>query len=117
VYWAAVPRSFVQQGIDALVAAGGKGFFGLESADDLPWADADEVVTTRIDARNHEPAKLQALRAHQTQVEHESEFFARAEQIGPDAMGFEFFRLVRGPRGAADADGFESDLFAGIETT
>lgn len=116
IYWTAMPKSFIQQGIDALVAAGGTGLFGLESADDLPFAIEDDVVTTRIDGRAFEPRKMAALRAHETQIEAESEFFTMAEMIGPDAMGVEFFRLVRGPLGALDPDGFESDLFAALPT-
>ena len=112
VYWTAVPRSYVQQGIDALIAAGGKGFFGLDSADDLPFVIDDSLVTTRIDGRALQERKLAALRAHATQVEPDSEFFQMAELLGPDAMGWEFFRLVRGRPGPLDDDGFETDLFA-----
>jgi len=117
IYWTALPKSFIQQGIDALVAAGGTGLFGLESADDLPFAVDDDVVTTRVDGREYEPRKLAALRAHETQIEAESEFFTMAEMIGPDAMGVEFFRLVRGVPGPLGPDGFEADLFAGLPST
>ncbi|MFZ0325496.1 MAG: N-acetyl-1-D-myo-inositol-2-amino-2-deoxy-alpha-D-glucopyranoside deacetylase [Actinomycetes bacterium] len=117
IYWSALPKSFIQQGIDALVAAGGTGLFGLESADDLPFAVDDDVITTRIDGRAFEPRKIASLRAHETQVEAESEFFTMAEMIGPDAMGVEFFRLVRGPLGHADPDGYEDDLFGGLIPT
>jgi N-acetyl-1-D-myo-inositol-2-amino-2-deoxy-alpha-D-glucopyranoside deacetylase len=114
VYWTALPRSFVQQGIERLVAAGGNGFFGLESADDLPWAVADDVVTSCIDGREYEPTKMAALREHRTQVEQDSEFFVLADTVGPEAMGWEHFRLVRGPLGPLGPDGWETDLFAGL---
>jgi N-acetyl-1-D-myo-inositol-2-amino-2-deoxy-alpha-D-glucopyranoside deacetylase len=114
IYWTALPRSFVQRGIDALVAAGGGSFFGLESADDLPWAVSDDVVTTCIDGRAYEPRKIAALREHRTQLEQESEFFAMSEAIGPEALGWEHFRLVQGTPGAPGPDGWETDLFAGI---
>src|SRR5215213_10663218 len=46
VYWCCVPRSVLQQGIDAMAAAGDATFFeGVTSADDLPFAVPDEVVT------------------------------------------------------------------------
>jgi N-acetyl-1-D-myo-inositol-2-amino-2-deoxy-alpha-D-glucopyranoside deacetylase len=113
VYWTALPKSFVQRGIDALVAAGGSGFFGVDRVEDVPWAVDDRLVTTRIDGREYEPRKLAALSAHVSQVGEEAPFFALAEQIGPDALGYEFFTLVKGTPQAAD-DGVETDLFAGL---
>jgi len=114
VYWTGLPKSFVQAGIDALVAAGGSGFFGIESVDDIPWAIDDSLVTARIDGRVYEPRKMAALRAHASQVEEEGPFFAMAEAIGPDAMGFEFFVLASGSAGPTGDDGREEDLFAGV---
>ena len=49
IYWTAIPRSFIQQGIDALVAAGESGFFGVTSADEFPFAVDDELVTSVVD--------------------------------------------------------------------
>jgi N-acetyl-1-D-myo-inositol-2-amino-2-deoxy-alpha-D-glucopyranoside deacetylase len=115
VYWTALPRSFVQRGIEQLVAAGGKGFFGLESADDLPWAVSDDVVTTCIDGRGFAQVKVAALREHQTQLEQDSEFFVLADTVGPEALGWEHFRLVRGPAGPRGPDGWETDLFGGLD--
>ena len=115
VYWTALPRSYVQRGIDALIAAGGSGFFGVDSVDDLPFLTDDAVVTTHVEGVAFEPAKMAALRAHASQVEEESVFFKMAQLIGPDAMGNEFFVLVKGSRGSAslDANGRETDLFDG----
>ncbi len=115
IYWTAIPRSFIQQGIDALVAAGESGFFGVTSADEFPFAVDDGLVTTVVDGVSYEPRKMDALRAHETQVVAEGPFFAVAERIGPEAMGLEFFRLVQGePAGPYDGEGRETDLFAGV---
>ncbi len=116
IYWAVLPKSFVQRGIDALVKAGGSGFFGIESADDIPWAVDDAVVTTGIDGMEYEPAKIEALRAHATQVELDGPFFRMSEELGPEAMGHEFFVLVRGSKGTSSLgpDGRETDLFDGV---
>jgi N-acetyl-1-D-myo-inositol-2-amino-2-deoxy-alpha-D-glucopyranoside deacetylase len=114
IYWTAMPRSYIQQGIDALIAAGGRGLFGLESADDLPFAIDDALVTTRVDGRQYAPKKMAALRAHETQIEADGEFFRTSELLGSEAMGWEFFRLVHGALGSPDADGYETDLFAGL---
>ncbi len=115
IYWLALPRSVMQNGIDALIAAGGSGFFGVESVDDLPFLTDDAAVTTHIEALNLEPAKLAALRAHATQVPDDHGFFRLAELMGPQAMGNEFFTLAYGPKGPdLDADGRERDLFSGV---
>jgi N-acetyl-1-D-myo-inositol-2-amino-2-deoxy-alpha-D-glucopyranoside deacetylase len=116
VYWTALPRSFIQAGIEALMASGASNFFGVESADDVPMAVDDALVTTVLDGRPFEPAKMAALRAHASQVETDGVFFAMADQLGPDAMGMEFFRLVKGEAhpDPAHPAGWETDLFAGL---
>ena len=116
IYWTGLPRSFVQTGIDALVRSGGTGFFGIESADDIHWAVDDALITTGVEGLSFEPAKIAALRAHATQVELDGPFFRMSEEIGPEAMGHEFFMLVKGAPGTAsrDAEGRETDLFDGV---
>jgi N-acetyl-1-D-myo-inositol-2-amino-2-deoxy-alpha-D-glucopyranoside deacetylase len=115
VYWTALPRSYVQTGINALIESGSSGFFGVESADELPFLTDDDLVTTHIEGVAFEPAKMAALRAHASQVEEEHGFFQLANLIGPEALGNEFFMLVQGSRGSSlDADGRETDLFSGI---
>jgi N-acetyl-1-D-myo-inositol-2-amino-2-deoxy-alpha-D-glucopyranoside deacetylase len=112
-YWTALPKAAVKRGIDAFVAAGGQGFFGLAEGEDLPWALDDALVTTRIAALDQEPHKMAALRAHLTQVGTDNDFFRLSELVGPEAMGIEYFRLARG-RLAPGPDGVEDDLFAGL---
>lgn len=115
LYWAALPKSYVARGIDALIASGNSGFFGVESADELPFLTPDELVTTHIAGVEHEPVKMAALREHATQVTPEHGFFKMAALIGPDALGNEFFSLVRGTLGPdLDEDGREQDLFSGV---
>ena len=115
LYWTAVPRSFLQAGIDALREAGDAvDFFGVEDAADLPFGVDDEVVTTEIDARDHLDAKVAAMRAHKTQIAVDGPFFALSNNVGQRAFGVEHFVLVRGERGRADGpQGREDDLFAG----
>jgi N-acetyl-1-D-myo-inositol-2-amino-2-deoxy-alpha-D-glucopyranoside deacetylase len=116
VYWTAIPRSAIQRGIDLMMDAGESGLFGgVTSADDLPFVVSDEEVTTTIDARKQLPAKIAAMRAHASQIAAGGPFFALMEQLGEDAFGLEYYRLVRGETGDRDgADGRESDLFAGL---
>jgi len=114
LYWTALPKAAVKRGIDAFVAAGGQGFFGLAEGEDLPWALDDDLVTTQITALDQEPHKMAALRAHLSQVGVENDFFRLSEIAGPEAMGIEYFRLARGVLGPAGVDGLEDDLFAGL---
>jgi N-acetyl-1-D-myo-inositol-2-amino-2-deoxy-alpha-D-glucopyranoside deacetylase len=115
LYWTAVPRSVLQAGIDQLKSSGQTGFFGVDSAEDLPFGVPDDEVTTEVDASAHLDAKVAAMRAHRTQIAVDGPFFALADNVGHRAFGVEHFVLARGPRGAGDGPlGRESDLFAGL---
>jgi len=111
IYWTCIPKSQIQQGIDALANSGSK-FFGVDSIDEVPFAVDDKFVTTRIEGFGLVEQKLAALRCHATQVEDTSPFFQMAKIVGPEALGVEYFRIVQGH---AVKDGeFETDIFAGI---
>jgi N-acetyl-1-D-myo-inositol-2-amino-2-deoxy-alpha-D-glucopyranoside deacetylase len=115
IYWTAVPRSVLQRGIEAMRAAGGVLFDGVESAADLPFGNDDGEVSAAIDGREFGTAKHAAMRAHATQISVDGPFFALSNNIGQEVLGTEYFRLARGePVEPFDADGRESDLFAGV---
>jgi N-acetyl-1-D-myo-inositol-2-amino-2-deoxy-alpha-D-glucopyranoside deacetylase len=117
VYWCCIPRSVLQQGIDAMAAAGDDSFFeGVSSADELPFGVPDEDVTAAVDGRAFAAQKDAAMRAHPTQIMVDGPFFALSNNLGLEILGVEYYRLVRGergPRGSAP-NGWEDDLFAGI---
>jgi N-acetyl-1-D-myo-inositol-2-amino-2-deoxy-alpha-D-glucopyranoside deacetylase len=100
-YYTAVPRSFIAQSIKAMKEQGHEFFGGAESADDVPFAQDDEVITTQVDARDYLDAKVAAMRAHATQIEVDGPFFALSNHIGQRAFGLEHFVLVEGKRGPA----------------
>lgn len=115
VYWTAMPKSAIQKGIDLMIEAGESGFFGVTSADELPFVIDDDQVTTTVDGVEHLPAKTAALRSHASQVAMDGPFFLLFEKVGKEAFGHEHFRLVRGEPGPQDGpEGRESDLFAGL---
>jgi len=99
-------------------ANGENTFFGVERAEDMEMAVADDLVTSLIDGREFEPAKLDAMRAHETQITVEGPFFALSNNIGQEAMGVEFFRIAKGEAIPNADDPFgrsqETDLFAGV---
>ena len=108
LYFTAFPKSVLQAGIDQLKASGQTNFFGADSADDLPFGNPDEDVTTEIDARDYLAAKVAAMRAHQTQIEVDGPFFALSNNVGQQAMGVEHYILVRGERTGRETDLFDS---------
>ncbi len=114
LYWTAFPKSVLQRGID-LMKESGTDFFGVDSADDLPFGIPDEEVTTEIDASDHLEFKVAAMRAHRTQIAVDGPFFALSNNVGQRAFGVEHFVLARGERGpGAGPLGREADLFGGL---
>lgn len=115
VYWSAFPRSVLRAGIEALRGSGESTRFAAMDPDDLPFGVDDALVTTAIDGSAFLPAKIAAMRAHATQIALDSGFFALSNNLGSPALATEYFRLVKGkPAGPRDADGRETELFAGL---
>ena len=113
LYYTALPQSFLRMGYDALKEMGEEAPFGVTSPEELNFGDPDETVTTRIDARDHLEAKVEAMRAHATQIQVDGPFFALSNNIGQRAFGYEHFRLVRGGT-PPPAGELEEDLFASV---
>jgi N-acetyl-1-D-myo-inositol-2-amino-2-deoxy-alpha-D-glucopyranoside deacetylase len=70
----------------------------------------DDQVTTEIDATKYLDAKLAAMRAHETQITMDGEFYALSNGMGLHALGTEYYTLLAGRRGPGAP--FERDLFA-----
>ena len=112
IYWNTMPRSVIQEGIDKMKEIGSD-FFGAESADDLPFAKPDELVTTLIDGTEFIDAKMAAMAAHPTQIELDGPFFALSNNLGNQVWGHEYYTLVKGEKSKnLDEKGREVDLFA-----
>jgi N-acetyl-1-D-myo-inositol-2-amino-2-deoxy-alpha-D-glucopyranoside deacetylase len=115
VYYCAVPKSLLQQVIDAAIGRGEPSPFGVDRADDLPLGDDDSDITTVVDGRAWLAVKVAALRAHRTQIDDSSPFFALSHYGDGELLAVEHYRLVRGEVGSPlDGDGHETDLFAGV---
>jgi N-acetyl-1-D-myo-inositol-2-amino-2-deoxy-alpha-D-glucopyranoside deacetylase len=115
LYFTAIPKSVLQAGIEAMREAGSTPFAGVASADDLPFGNPDDEVTTEVDASDHVQAKVAAMRAHKTQIAVDGPFFALSNGVGQKVFGTEHFVLARGERGPGDGPhGREDDLFAGL---
>jgi N-acetyl-1-D-myo-inositol-2-amino-2-deoxy-alpha-D-glucopyranoside deacetylase len=124
-YLTAMPKSVMKRTTEAMRQADVP-FWGPEDIDDMAYGCRDEDVTTEIDARPYLEAKLDAMRAHATQISVDAPWFALSNNIGQQALGIEHFILrkgVPGPPGVGapyEMGGLgepynrESDLFAGI---
>ena len=115
IYWNVMPKSVIQEGIDAMKKIGSD-FFGAESAEDLPFAKDDSFVHAMVDGNAYVEQKMDAMRAHATQIEVDGPFFALSNNLGLQVWGHEYYTLAKGDKHEPlDAKGYESDLFAGIE--
>ena len=114
IYWNTMPRSVIQMGIEKMKEVGSD-FFGAQSADDLPFAKPDELVTTVVNAPEYVPQKLEAMKAHATQISVDGPFFALSNNLGLSVWGDEYYTLVKGEKAAPfDSNGRELDIFAGV---
>ena len=116
-YATAVPKSVLAHAMAVMdESGGGAGFTRVESVDELPFGTDDEKVTTAIDAVKYLEAKLAAMRAHETQITVDGEFFALSNGLGRRASGTEYYTLLSGGPGApaprGPGDPYERDLFA-----
>jgi len=114
IYWSVMPKSVIQSGIDAMKKVGSD-FMGVESADELPFAKDDSFVHALIDGNKYVDKKMDAMRAHATQISIDGPFFALSDNVGLQIWGNEYYTLVRGAKAEPiDEQGRETDLFAGI---
>jgi N-acetyl-1-D-myo-inositol-2-amino-2-deoxy-alpha-D-glucopyranoside deacetylase len=81
-------------------------------AADLSASVPDNAVTTEIDAAAWLGAKREAMRAHETQVTVDGDYFALSNEIGQRILGTEYYTRLAGQAGPRDArNRYERDLF------
>jgi N-acetyl-1-D-myo-inositol-2-amino-2-deoxy-alpha-D-glucopyranoside deacetylase len=115
VYWVARSASQYREGTKVMAEAGIENPFQHWDPDRLPrFFHEDEAIAACVDASDYADTKLDALRAHATQVAVDGPFFALSNQLGSAVWGVEFFRIAKGRKGPTDERGWESDLFAGL---
>ena len=115
IYWTAMPESRMRMSLRTLREAGDTtSFGGMDPDGPLPMTTPDADISTAVDGSARLEQKLDALRAHRTQVSVDGPFFALSNNLGNRAWGTEYFRIAQGRPGEVGADGFETDLFAGL---
>ncbi|GAA4608316.1 N-acetyl-1-D-myo-inositol-2-amino-2-deoxy-alpha-D -glucopyranoside deacetylase [Actinoallomurus liliacearum] len=103
-YATAVPLSTLEEAV-------GRGpFEKVASVAEFGFGVPDEQVTTRVDARDHLPAKIAAMRAHRTQITVDPPYFALSNDVGQPLPGVEYYTLLAGEPGPLGADGRETGL-------
>ncbi|GLY14744.1 1D-myo-inositol 2-acetamido-2-deoxy-alpha-D-glucopyranoside deacetylase [Kineosporia sp. NBRC 101677] len=116
VYWTVMPETLTREALRTLRDGMGEDYTGPDPEDRLPsMVVPDDQVTAAIDATAFTAAKVEALRAHVTQVKvsPNGTYFALSNDVSQPVMGLEFYRLVRGTAGGTrDELGRETDLFA-----
>jgi N-acetyl-1-D-myo-inositol-2-amino-2-deoxy-alpha-D-glucopyranoside deacetylase len=115
IYWAAMSLSQVREEMRQLREAGLENPFEQMDLDNPPrFFVPDEAIACAIDGTEFADAKVEAMKAHRTQIAVDGPFFALSNNIGNQVWGVEFYRLAKGRPGAVDERGWESDLFAGL---
>jgi N-acetyl-1-D-myo-inositol-2-amino-2-deoxy-alpha-D-glucopyranoside deacetylase len=95
--------------------AAGSDFMGVDSADELPFAKPDDVVTTAMNASAFVDQKMKAMASHPTQIALDGPFFALSNNVGLNVWGNEYYTIVKGEKsGELTPEGWEQDLFAGV---
>jgi N-acetyl-1-D-myo-inositol-2-amino-2-deoxy-alpha-D-glucopyranoside deacetylase len=115
IYWSAMSESRMRESLRSLRAAGDTtSFEGMDPDGPLPMTTPDADIAAAVDGNGYVEKKLDALRAHRTQVTVDGPFFALSNNVGNRAWGTEFFRIAKGHPADVGPDGLETDLFAGL---
>jgi N-acetyl-1-D-myo-inositol-2-amino-2-deoxy-alpha-D-glucopyranoside deacetylase len=116
VYWSAMSANRMREGLRALRAAGDlTSFEGMDPEGPLPpFMVTDDLLSAVVEADDFADVKIRAMRAHATQIAVDGPFFALSDNLGNRVWGTEFYRIAKGRQGPTNADGLETDLFAGL---
>ncbi len=115
IYWGAMSAAKMREGLRDLRAAGDETTFESMDPDNLPaFMAEDDALSAKVVADDYTAVKMEALRAHRTQIAVDGPFFALSNNKGNEIWGTEYFRIAKGTQGALGADGLETDLFAGL---
>lgn len=115
VLWGTMSRSRMKASIEALRASGDtETFAGFEEQLDNPMIAADSDIAVEIDGTGYVARKLDAMRAHATQIRPDGTFFAGGRMSVDSMWSHEYYRFVAGVPLPADV-GWAADVFAGLD--
>ena len=114
VLWGTMSRSRMKASIEALRAGGDtETFAGFEDELDNPLISGDDVIVAEVDGSRYVGRKLDAMRAHTTQILPDGTFFAGGKMSVDSMWSHEYYRYAAGVPVLADG-GWADDVFAGL---
>ncbi|WP_329481256.1 N-acetyl-1-D-myo-inositol-2-amino-2-deoxy-alpha-D-glucopyranoside deacetylase [Kribbella sp. NBC_01484] len=115
IYWTAMAESRMRSQLRELRDSGDLTTFeGMDPDGPLgPFVTPDRFIDCVIEGDDHLDRKMNAMKAHATQITVDGPFFALSNNNGNQIWGSEPYRLVKGTA-APGPDGLEHDLFAGL---
>ncbi|TWD73304.1 N-acetyl-1-D-myo-inositol-2-amino-2-deoxy-alpha-D-glucopyranoside deacetylase [Kribbella amoyensis] len=115
IYWTAMAESALRTSLRKLRDSGDTTTFeGLDPDGPLgPFVTPDRFIDCVVPAAGYVDRKMNAMKAHATQITVDGPFFALSNNNGNEIWGDEAYRLVKGTA-APGPDGLEHDLFAGL---
>ena len=116
IYWVAMAESRMRASLRQLREAGDTTTFeGMDPEGPLgPLVTPDRLIDCVIEGGEFLDRKLNAMKAHATQITVDGPFFALSNNNGNEIWGSEQYRLVKGTA-VPGPDGVEHDLFAGLQ--
>ena len=116
VLWTTMSATRLSEGLRALRAAGDtETFGGLDPEGPFgPMAAPDEAIAVDIDGGPWVGRKLDAMRAHATQITADGQFFSGTAVLGDTMWSHEFYRLAAGTP-YPDPTSWADDIFAGLK--
>jgi N-acetyl-1-D-myo-inositol-2-amino-2-deoxy-alpha-D-glucopyranoside deacetylase len=106
LYATAVPRSVLERAVELPPDSWFIRQPGLSSS--VP----DDQVTTAVDGSAYFEAKREAMRAHETQITVDGDYFALSDEVGQRIGAVEYYTQLAGPRDAPEAgQRYTRDLF------
>lgn len=115
IYWTAMAEGAMRDSLRKLREAGDTTTFeGMDPEGPLPpMITPDRLIDCVVSAEGYLDRKMNAMKAHATQITVDGPFFALSNNNGSEIWGDEPYRLVKGTA-APGPDGLETDLFAGL---
>lgn len=111
LYYTAFPVRAMRRVVDVAQQLGGPSPFGDTAPEDLEFVTPDELVACTVSIRAQMPRKLQALRAHHSQIADDFPYLAIPEEVAVEHFSDEYFQLAMSHVPVSVP---ESDVFAGI---
>ncbi|WP_232506446.1 N-acetyl-1-D-myo-inositol-2-amino-2-deoxy-alpha-D-glucopyranoside deacetylase [Microlunatus flavus] len=117
VLWSTMSATRMKAAVAALRAAGDEETFkGFEDAEgEMPMMSPDDEIVAAVDGTAYVAQKLDAMRAHATQILPDGTFFAGGKMSVDSMWSHEFYRFAAGtPFPVTHDSPWADDLFAGL---